>query len=90
MYKIKKYSLDKAKQLGVKLRPSKRGNYKIDVYDDRNNYITSIGHKSYLDFPSYLEIYGEEVANKRRRLFHMRHKNYMKGSRGWYSKNILW
>jgi hypothetical protein len=90
MYKIKKYSYDKAKEIGVKIKPSSRGNYKIDVYDKNDKYITSIGHKDYLDFPSYFNIYGEDVANERRRLFHLRHPYYPKGTRGWYSKNILW
>ena len=33
MYKIKKYSLDRAKELGVKIFPSKKGIYKIDIFD---------------------------------------------------------
>jgi hypothetical protein len=90
MYKIKKYSYDKAKEIGVIIEPSKKKNYKIDVFNLNKEYITSIGDKSYLDYPTYLRIYGPEVADKRRKLFHLRHKSYPKYSRGWYSKNILW
>ena len=43
MYKIKDYSYNQAKKLNVKIKPSKKGNSKIDVYDNLNNYITSIG-----------------------------------------------
>ena len=38
MYKIRKYSYDLAKKLGVEIRPSKFKNKKIDVYKD-NIYI---------------------------------------------------
>jgi len=89
-YKIEKYSYDRAKELGVIIKPSKRGNYKIDVYDKSDNYITSIGHRQYKDYPQYLRINGKEFADARRELFYKRHKNYPKFSRGWYSSKILW
>ena len=55
MYKIKKYSYDQAKKLGVEIRPSEFKNKKIDVYKD-DVFICSIGDSRYLDFPSYLLI----------------------------------
>ncbi len=88
MYEIKKYSIDRAKKLSVKLLPSNKSNYKIDVYDSKNNYITSIGDKRYSDYPTYIQTHGLEYANKRKILYHARHKN--EGFRGFYSKNILW
>jgi len=89
-YKITQYSYDRAKELGVMIKPSKKGNYKIDVYDKSGDYITSIGHKSYLDYPTIIKKNGKEYADYRRELFYKRHKNYPKYSRGWFSKNILW
>lgn len=89
-YKITQYSLDRAKELGVKIKPSVKGNYKIDVYDKSDNYITSIGHRQYKDYPTYIKNNGKEYADYRRDLFYKRHKNYKKFSRGWYSSKILW
>ena len=89
-YEITQYSYDRAKELGVIIKPSKRGNYKIDVYDKSDNYITSIGHRQYLDFPTIIKKNGIDYANYRRELFYKRHKKYPKFSRGWYSSKILW
>lgn len=89
-YKITDYSYDRAKELGVIIKPSKKGNYKIDVYDKYNKYITSIGHKQYLDFPTIIKKNGKEYADYRRELFYKRHGKYKKGTRGWYSSYILW
>lgn len=89
MYSIKDYSYDQAEKLGVKIRPSKKSHYKIDILDMNGDYITSIGNKKYLDFPSYLELKGEKFALNRRRLYHLRHKNDNK-ERGFYALNILW
>ena len=89
-YKITQYSIDRAKELGVKIKVSKKGNYKIDVFDKSDNYITSIGHSQYKDYPTYIKNNGKEYADYRRDLFYKRHKNYKKFSRGWYSSKILW
>ena len=45
-YKISKYSYDKAKELNVRLKSSMKSNYKIDIFDNMGNYITSIGHRA--------------------------------------------
>jgi len=89
-YKITQYSYDRADELGVIIKPSKKGNYKIDVFQKSGDYITSIGHRQYKDFGQYLENNGVDYALYRRSLFYKRHKNYPKYSRGWYSSKILW
>lgn len=89
-YKITKYSYERAKELGVKIKPSIKANYKIDVFDNEDNYITSIGHRQYKDYGQYLETNGKDFADHRLSLFYKRHKNYPKFSRGWYSSKILW
>jgi len=89
-YKITQYSYDRAKELGVRLKQSRKANYKIDVFDKMDNYITSIGHRQYKDYPTYIKNNGIDYANYRRDLFYKRHKKYPKGSRGWYSSKILW
>lgn len=91
-YKITKYSKDKAKELGVKIKLSKNKNKKIDVYDTNNNFIASIGDIKYSDYPTYIKSHGLEYANKRQRLYKQRHEKDLnnKGSAGYYSFNILW
>lgn len=92
MYKITDYSYNQAKKLNVKIKPSKKDNYKIDVYDNLNNYLTSIGNKNYYDFPTYLKMEGPEYAKERRRLYKIRHEKdrNVKNSRGYYADKILW
>ena len=92
MYKIHNYSYQQAAKLGVLIKPSNRKNKKIDVYDKNNNYICSIGDSRYLDYPSYIERDGLEMAENRRRLYRFRHKNEDKtpNTPGYYSWYILW
>jgi len=89
MYEIKKYSYEQAKKLGLIIKPSAKGNYKIDVYDKNKQYITSIGDKRYKDFPTYKQEKGIEFANERRRLYRIRHKNDS-GIRGQLALQLLW
>jgi hypothetical protein len=59
--------------LNVKIKPSTNKNKKIDVYKN-NVKIASIGNKNYLDYPKYIKEKGLDYANKRRFLYHLRHK----------------
>jgi hypothetical protein len=89
MYKIKKYSYDQAKKLGVDIRPSHLKNKKIDVYKD-DVYICSIGDSRYNDYPTYLKI-NKEMAENRRMLYHQRHKkDNIENTKGYYALKILW
>lgn len=90
MYKIKKYSYDQAKPLGVEIRPSKNPEKKIDVYKN-GVYITSIGQIGFKDYPYYLEI-DKQIAEVKRSAYHARHKKYSKivGSPSYYASRILW
>lgn len=87
-YEIKQYSFDQAKRLDLHIQPSTLKNFKIDVFKD-GEYITSIGHKSFSDFPHYIESHGMEYALKRRELYWKRHRKD-DGIRGYLSKTILW
>ena len=51
MYKITDYSLNKARQLNVTIRPSGNKKKKIDVIKD-GKVIASIGAKNYKDYPT--------------------------------------
>jgi hypothetical protein len=87
MYSIKPFHLQQAKKLGVSIKPSSKGNYKLDVFKD-GEYVTSIGDKRYKDFMIYKEEKGEDYANERRRLYRLRHKK--DGVRGQLAMFILW
>lgn len=91
-YKIKPYSYAQAKKLGVKIKPSDKPDKKIDVMDWNNNYILSIGAKSYKDYPTYLEEKGKEYAEERRRLYKIRHNKdrHKLGTASYYADKILW
>jgi hypothetical protein len=92
MYEISQYSKDKAKELGVKILPSKNKNKKIDVFDWNGQYICSIGSINYKDYPTYLREKGQIYADHRRRLYRLRHAKDLKniGSAGYYANLILW
>lgn len=79
-----------AKKLGVKVKESKVGNYKIDVLKD-GKVIARVGDKRYNDYTSYLKI-SKELADKRRRLYKIRHEKTRKkvGSRSYYADKLLW
>ena len=84
MYQITQYSLDKAKKLGVDIKPSKLKNKKIDVFKDGKK-IASIGDIRYTDFAT--------TGNKeQRKLYRIRHKKEKDkiGTAGFYAYNILW
>jgi hypothetical protein len=91
-YQIRPYHRLKARQLGVIVRPATKAPYKLDVFSREGEYITSIGDRRYSDFVIYAEDDGYEVADRRRELYHKRHKkdSQIKGSRGYYAANILW
>ena len=79
MYTITKYSFDKAKYLGVTIKPSTLKNKKIDIFKDDKK-IASIKTE------------GKEKADKRRRLYKIRHDKTrkIKGSNSYYADKILW
>jgi hypothetical protein len=91
-YKIKKYTLDKAKELGVQVFPSDNPKYKIEVYDSDGVFLFYGGSPKYSDFPTYMGTHGKEYADERRRLYRLRHKKEIDdvGSRGWWIAELLW
>lgn len=91
MYQILPYSYEKAKQLGVQIRPSTNAKKKIDVYQQGKK-IASIGAIHFSDYPTYLKEEGKAVADERRRLYHIRHKkdSSKKGTPGWFASVLLW
>jgi len=90
MYKIKQYSKDKAKQLGVQIKPSTNPKKKLDVFKEGIK-IASIGDLNYKDYPTYLQE-NKQLAEERRRLYKIRHKNDLNkiNSNGYYANLLLW
>jgi len=89
-YRIKPYSIRQANKIGVRIRPSTRTGKKIDVFKNGVK-VASIGQRGFLDYPTYIEKYGLDIANQRRRLYHIRHqKNKIPGTPGYYAAKILW
>ena len=94
-YKIQHYTYHQAENHNLLVYPSVNLKKKIDVYDrDGIKYICSCGDIRYLDYPTYLEKYGEEYANTKRQLHKLqlqrkqkKHKNY---SALYYENLLLW
>lgn len=84
MYQITKYSFDKAKKLGVEIKPSITKNKKIDVYKNGKK-IASIGDIRYTD-------YATTKNKEQRRLYRIRHNKEKDkvGTPGYFAYNILW
>ena len=91
MYNITTYTKNKAKDLGVTVKPSNKKNKKIDVYKN-NKLIASIGALGYNDYPTFINKNGISYANDRRRLYKIRHSTdrVIKGSNGFYADKLLW
>ena len=90
-YKITKYTYDKSKLLNLTIKVSTNPLKKIDVYKD-NIFLNSIGDSRYNDYPTYIIIYNKEYADKRKLLYHNRHKKNadVKYSKQWLAINLLW
>lgn len=92
MYKILPYTRAKARQLGVKVAPSISPGKKLDIFAPDGSYITSVGARGYLDYPTYKKVFGKQIAEKRRKMYKKRHAadRMKKYSRGWYADQLLW
>jgi len=96
MYPITKYSFDQAKKIGVTIKPSTLKNKKIDIFKDGKKIASVGGVKKdgsyYKDYPTYIKTEGKEKADKRRRLYKIRHNKtrLIKGTNSYYADKILW
>lgn len=90
-YKIKDYSYEQARKLGVTIKVSSHPSKKIDIYKDGDK-IASIGASEYSDYPSWIQSKGKSYADERRRLYKARHEKDLTkiGSPGYYANKILW
>jgi hypothetical protein len=88
MYIIKPYHRKRAKEIGVQIKPSTRGNFKLDVYKN-GRLLASIGDRRYADYILHMEEHGKAYADERRKAYYSRHKND-KSVRGLLAKYLLW
>ena len=91
MYKITNYTKEKARELGVEVKPSHNKNKKIDVFKNGEK-VASVGALGMKDYPTYIQEEGIDYANKRRKLYIQRHQKegFKKGTPSYYAKNLLW
>lgn len=91
-YLITQYTKNKAKKLNVIVKPSKLKNKKLDVFNKNGYYLTSVGAKGYLDYPTYIKLFGKKIADQKRRLYKKRHEKdrKIKYSRGYFADQLLW
>lgn len=91
MYDIKEYTMKKAKEYGVIVKPSTNSKKKIDVFKD-NKKIASIGAINYFDYPTYLQETNKQYADERRRLYYIRNKKNINniGSNAFWGAVLLW
>jgi len=87
MYNITSYTKQRAKEMGVEVRPSTHKGKKIDVYKD-SKYLDSVGDIKYKDYPTYKKEQGKAYADERRRLYHLRHTKNTLGEK--LAKKLLW
>lgn len=102
-YTIRPRSYQVAKQLGVKIAPSKREFKKIDVYfpvkgkPKTFRYKFSVGDNRYLDYHMWKTFEQRKkvppgTAEKRRRAYIVRHNKDLsvKNSKGFFAYRLLW
>ena len=89
-YRILPYSQEKAKKLGVTIKPSKNPKKKIDVFKGQEK-IASIGAIGFTDY-AHLLLKDRSEAEKRRRAYKARHQKdrSVEGSPGFWASKILW
>ncbi|MDF1857979.1 MAG: hypothetical protein P1U29_03320 [Candidatus Pelagibacter bacterium] len=95
-YKIKTYTKNQAKKIGVIVKPSSSKGKKIDVFK-KGVKVASVGAIGYNDYPTYMELekkgkVSKGTAKLRRKLYKIRHKKdrNIKNSNGYYADKLLW
>lgn len=81
----------KAKRLGLRLRPSRNPKKKIDAIDSKGR-VTSFGGNGYGDFYVFRKTKGDKYAKERRKLYKIRHakdRTVRRDSSGKYTAGFL-
>jgi hypothetical protein len=95
-YKISDYTKNRARFIGVTVRPSKAKGKKIDVFLNGIK-VASVGALGYPDYPTWMRLEQEGKVPKgfaamRRKNYKARHQSnrVKKGSAGYYADQLLW
>lgn len=95
-YKITLYTKERAKKLGVTVKPSRTKGKKIDVFKNGVK-VASVGALGYADYPTFLSMESRGMiptgtAKRRRSAYKSRHSKDRKvlGSAGYYADQLLW
>jgi len=91
-YHITNYTKEQARKHNVIVKPSTNKTKKIDVFNKKGEKIASVGALGYGDYPTFIQKYGLEYAEKRRKAYKFRHESdrHVRGSNGWYADKLLW
>ncbi len=99
-YTITTYTKNKAKKLGVIVKRSTNKKKKIDVFRKIKNKdgkmvlkkLASVGAINYNDYPTFIKTKGKAYADKRRKLYKIRHnKNrHKKETPSYWADQLLW
>ena len=91
-YHITNYTKEQARKHNVIVKPSTNPKKKIDVFNKKGEKIASVGALGFGDYPTFINKYGLEYAEKRRRAYKFRHEKdrHERGTNGWYADKLLW
>jgi len=99
VYEIKELQREKAKKLGLEIKPSTNKSKKVDVFK-KGEKVASIGGmykdgRPYKDYATYLKELPKKEADKKRKNYLARHKKEPKVKDGkktnsYYADKILW
>lgn len=95
-YTITNEIKERAKKLGIIVKPSKKADKKLDAYKD-GQFQASFGAKGYKDYHVYKRTEGQKVANEKRQQYKARHEKdrhikYRDGklTAGYLADKLLW
>jgi hypothetical protein len=91
-YRITSYTRERAKALGVTIKPSIVKGKKIDVFNKKGEKLASVGAIGYGDYPTFVRTKGLDYADSRRHMYKIRHEKdrHKRGSAGFYADKLLW
>ena len=92
MYSISRGTYEKAKKLGVKVKPSTVKGKKVDVFNSKGEKLASIGALGMNDYYLWQKKKGLDFAKRRRKAYKMRHEKdrHKRGSAGFFADQLLW
>ena len=92
MYQIEEGSFKAARKHNVIIRPATNVDKKIDIFNQDDKKIATIGANGMKDYWKYLKEDGIEVAKEHRRRYKIRHNKdrHVYHSNGWWADKILW